>query len=147
MTDRDRHHLRGPVQSVRCEFAGMDAQTGVWEPMKGGSTFSFDRAGREEGRRDRRPIMSTVDERGLKTTEGSWAPQVPRPPGLEYGIGFCGPVEISYLTRYDANDRPAEVAMRDAHQEVRRRIFLSASCATRATHVIDRNLAHEMAFE
>ena len=125
MTDRDRYHLRGPVQSVRFEFAVFDAQAGEWEPIKSGPAVTFDREGQEEGRPARPPVLATVDERGMKTTEGSWMPLVPRPQGLEYGIGFDGPVEINYLTHYDDRSRPIEIVMRNRQREVQRRILLA----------------------
>src|SRR5262245_36921166 len=119
MTDRDRHQLRGPVQSVRVEFGSIDPRTSDWEPLKEGPDLIFDREGREARRpQDDAPATSTVDERGLRTTVGLRPPFVPRQAGLEYGISLDVTVRFDVLTHYDAQSRPAEIVYRDPQQAV-----------------------------
>lgn len=126
MTDRERHQLRGPVQSVRSEFALADPRTSVWEAPREGPTLTFDSAGRQLDHRvfDQGQTTSSLDERGLRTTVGQSTPSIPRQPGLEYGLSLNAAVRFDVLTRYDGRERPVEVVFRNAEQEALRRIVL-----------------------
>ena len=126
MTDRGRYHLRGLVQSVRLQFGSTDPLTSDWAPLKDGPTLTFDREGREEGRQHSdAPMLSTVDERGLRTTVGSQAPFLPRQAAMEYGISVAAAVKFDVLTHYDPHDRPTEIVYRDPEQKALHRILLT----------------------
>src|SRR5262245_30413780 len=112
MTDRERHHLRGPVQSVQFEFAA-DPQTGSGEALRQGPGITFDRDGRLEGHSRDEPTP-TVDEDGLRTTAGPHPPHIPRPQGTEYGLSLHGEITLDVVTHYDRSDRPVDISYRNA---------------------------------
>jgi YD repeat-containing protein len=126
MTDRERYHLHGPVHTLRIEFASIDPRTNDWAPPRQVPVFTFDRHGRQEGRvRDNDIVLTTFDERGLRTTVSSRGPAVRRQPGLEYGLGVDSDQSYDFLTRYDAHDRPVEILLRNAEQKCVYRTLLS----------------------
>jgi YD repeat-containing protein len=132
MTDVERQRLHGPVHSVRTEWASIDPQTSEWEPFRDGPTLTYDRNGRQEGRRrDTGEIVSTFDERGLRTTISQFGPAVRRPPGLEYGIGMDASVKFDVLAHFDASDRPVEIVYRNTAHKALHRIKLEYDDAGR----------------
>ena len=69
MTDRERHDLRGPVQSARSEHAAFDPQTNDWGPFRQMPVVVFNVDGNREGFvREDGGAVSTFDERGRRTT-------------------------------------------------------------------------------
>ncbi|MGH9236676.1 MAG: hypothetical protein ACRD3G_01445 [Vicinamibacterales bacterium] len=125
MTDRERHHLHGPVSTLCLEWASINPETNDWEPAKQGPTFTFDRDGRQEGRvRDKEATITTFDAQGLRTTVSPLGPRIPRQRGLEYGICMDANVKCDVLARYDRNDRPVEVVYRNSEQKPLHRTLL-----------------------
>ena len=140
MTDREASYLRGQVRTVRVEFAEIDSQTNDWGPFKQQPTRVFDENGQLEGRvRDEGVLSTTIDDRGRRTTVSRWPPRVPRPPGLEYGVGVDpSDVRADVLTSYDAADRPVEIVFRNGQQQSMNRIEL--------TYHADGRLSRERVF-
>ena len=115
MTDRERHGLRGPVRSVRSEHAVFDPKTDDWGPFRQGPTLVFGADGnREESVPGGDTGVTSVDERGLRTTVSRGGPRIDRPPGLEWGMSFDPSKLADVLTRYDSADRPVEIVFRTA---------------------------------
>ena len=126
MTDRDAFQLRGPVHTVRFQYASFNLETGDWEAAREGPTLTFDRDGREERVRRKHTIFSTTfDERGLRTTVSKYAPRIRRQRGLEYGLGMSEGQLRDVLTRFDEHDRPIEIVQRDAGEKTIYRTLLS----------------------
>jgi len=132
MTDLERRQLRGPVQSVRTEWASIDPQTSEWGPFRDGPALTYDRNGRREGRpRHASETVSTFDERGLRTTISQFGPAVRRPPGLEYGICMDAAIKFDVLAHFDASDRPVEIVYRNTDQKALHRLKLEYDDAGR----------------
>ena len=132
MSDREDAGLRGPVRSVRSEWASIDPQTSDWGPFKQGPTLVYDAEGWHEGRlRDDGTTVTTLDDRGLRTTVGRRGPSIPRQRGMEFGIGIDPNMLVDVLTRYDAADRPIEVVFRDGQQRSLHRLELTYDAAGR----------------
>lgn len=126
MADREDAHLRGPVRTVRREFAAFDPQTNDWGPFRQHVTLAYDKDGQVEGRvRDDGVLATTFDDQGRRTTVSRWPPRIPRQEGMEYGVGGDAGALADVLTRYDAADRPVEIVFRNAEQKSLHRIELT----------------------
>jgi YD repeat-containing protein len=125
MSDRDDAGLRGPVRTVSSEYASFDSQTNDWGPFRSGPTQSYDIDGRLEGRPAWDDGITTIDDRGVRTTVNRWGPRIRRQPGMEWGMGFDPARLVDVLTRYDAADRPVEIVYRNAEQQPLHRIELT----------------------
>jgi len=126
MTDRDACQLRGPVHTVRFQYASINLETGDWEPAREGPTLTFDRDGWLDGRaRGDSATTTLVHEDGTRTTVGPRPPAIRRQPGLEYGIGTDGTMPFDVVTQYDSHGHPTELTFRDAGQQPLHRIVLS----------------------
>ena len=124
-SERERFHLRGAVRILESQVAKVDPLTNDWAPPRPGPTFEFDRDGNFEGRPTSQDVtQTTYDEHGLRTTIGPRPPDIPRLHGMEYGIGIDRP-HVDVLTRYDAQDRPVELNVRDEAQNVQHRLMIT----------------------
>jgi YD repeat-containing protein len=124
------------VRTVRIELAEIDPQTNDWGPFKQQPTRVFDQNGQLEGRvRDDGVLSTTVDDQGRRTTVSRRPPTVPRPPGMEYGVGFDpSDLRADVLTRYDSAGRPVEIVFRNGQQQSLNRIELAYDLNGRISH-------------
>ena len=126
MTDREHLRLHGYVHTLETEFAEFDPDTSSWQPARKGPTWTFDREGRQDGYfADERPTVTTVDERGLRTTIGPRPPFIPRQHGMEYGVGIGAVTQHDVLTRYDAHEHPVDVLYRGEAEKILHRIMIT----------------------